>query len=343
MITKTLHGITKDGIEASLFTLHSGSYSATISTFGGTLVALNAPDKNGQIANVVLSYGSLSEYEDNTTYFGSIIGRVANRIGGANYMLDGTLYSLDKNDNKMNTLHGGFHGFNTRVFEAKVDETKDIPTLSLFLKSEDGDMGFGGTMNLSVTYSLSASGELTISYHAKVDKKTPINLTNHAYFNLKGEKDILDHTLFLNCDRYLPVDENLIPTGIVESVKNTPFDFTSAKPIIRDIAISGGFDHCMIAKEGNTLSNPIAIVKEPKSGRVMKVYTTKEAVQFYSGNFLDGTDRSPQGNPYEKHSGFCLETQHYPDAVNHPTFPSILYDENKEYTHTTIYSFHTEE
>lgn len=343
MITKTLHGITKDGKEASLYTLHAGSFSATISTYGGTLIALNAPDKNGEIANVVLSYGSLGEYEENTTYFGAIIGRVANRIGDAKFSLDGTLYSLDKNDNKMNTLHGGFKGFNTRLFEAKEDETSDSPTLHLSLESIDGDMGFGGKMDLAVTYSLSQTGDLTISYSAKVDKRTPINLTNHAYFNLRGKKDILDHKLFLNCDRYLPVNEKLIPTGDIAQVENTPFDFTTHKPIIRDIAACGGFDHCMIAKEGNNLSTPIAVVKEPKSGRVMNVYTTMEAVQFYSGNFLDGTDKSPEGNPYEKHSGFCLETQHYPDAVNHPHFPSIIYDENKAFIHTTIYSLSTQE
>jgi aldose 1-epimerase len=252
------------------------------------------------------------------------------------------VYTLDKNDHNRQTLHGGFNGFNKRIFDAKVDDKAKNPTLHLSLESKEDDMGFPGKMNLIVTYSLSALGDLTISYIAKVNKRTPINLTNHAYFNLRGKKDILDHELFLNCDRYLPVNEHLIPTGDISLVAGTPFDFTTAKLIIRDIAASGGYDHCMIAKEGSTLSIPIAVVKEPMSGRVMRVYTTMEAVQFYSGNFLDGTIKTPSNGYYEKHSGFCLETQHYPDAVNHSHFPSTIYDENNAFIHTTIYSLSTE-
>jgi len=343
MITKTLHGTTKDGKEAYLYTLTNGLFSATISTYGGTLIALHAPDKDGEVANVVLSYKTLGEYEENTTYFGAIIGRVANRIADAHFTLDGKEYSLDKNDHKKQTLHGGFNGFNRRIFDAKVDDKEKNPTLLLSLESVDGDMGFPGKMSLCVTYSLSHNGDVTISYAADVDKRTPINLTNHAYFNLRGKKDILDHHLFLNCDRYLPVNEHLIPTGVIAPVAHTPFDFTTAKPIIRDIAQSGGYDHCMIAKEGSCLTIPIAIVKDNTSKRVMKVYTSMESVQFYSGNFLDGSDKNPDGEPYEKHSGFCLETQHYPDAVNQPSFPSTIYDEKKGFVHTTIYSLSIED
>ncbi|NCB01380.1 MAG: galactose mutarotase [Spirochaetia bacterium] len=338
MITKEFHGTTKRGEKAYLYTLTAGSYLATISTYGGTLTALSAPDKNGKVENVVLSYGSLREYEESTTYFGAIIGRVANRIGNAHFILDGVEYSLDKNNGTYHTLHGGFDGFDNRVFEAEIIDEAIEPSLRLSLQSREGDMGFPGTMDVKVTYTLSPKGSLTITYKADVDNKTPINLTNHAYFNLRGKKDILDHLLTLNCDRYLPVNDQLIPTGVVAPVEHTPFDFTQEKPIIKDIALSGGYDHCMVAKEGSNLTTPIAIVVEPKSGRVMKVYTTLEAVQFYSGNFLNGTDKNPEGEGYEKHSGFCLETQHYPDAVNHPHFPSIIYDKERAFEHTTIYS-----
>ena len=343
MVTKTLHGITKDGEKAYLYTLTAGVYSVTISTFGGTLIAFYAPDRNGDTANVVLSYNTLGEYEEVSTYFGAIIGRVANRIDQGKFTLDGKEYSLDKNDHNKQTLHGGFNGFNRRIFIASVAQKSQNPTLHLELESPEGDMGFPGKMIVKVTYSLSAEGNLTISYTAVVDKKTPINLTNHAYFNLRGKEDILDHVLFLNCDRYLPVNENLIPTGTIAPVTQTPFDFITPKSIISDIALIGGYDHCMIAKEGNSISTPIAVVKDPHSGRVMEVYTTLEAVQFYSGNFLDGSDKNPEGVPYEKHSGFCLETQHYPDAPNQSNFPSIIYDENKGFTHTTIYSLSTED
>jgi len=343
MITKTLHGTTKDGKIAHLYTLTSGSFSATISSYGGVLIFFAGPDRNGEIANVVLSCKTLGEYEDNATYFGAIIGRVANRIANAQFTLDGKEYSLDKNDHNMQTLHGGFNGFNKRLFDVYVDDNAIEPTLQLSLESEEGDMGFPGKMNLLVTYSLSDKGDLTISYKADVDKRTPINLTNHAYFNLKGTGDILNHQLFLNCDRYLPVNEHLIPTGEIAPVAHTPFDFTTAKPIIKDIEACGGYDHCMIAKEGSDITTPIAVVKEPESGRVMKVYTSMEAVQFYSGNFLDGTAKNPLGEPYEKHGGFCLETQHYPDAVNQPNFPSTIYDKNNSFVHTTIYSLSKED
>ncbi len=341
MITKTVHGQTKKGETAYLYTLSVGSYSATISTFGGTIVALNVPDRDGKIDNVVLSYGSLQEYEDNTTYFGAIVGRYANRIRNAQFTLDGKVYHLDKNCEEKHTLHSGFDGFNHRIFSAVEEDNEKNPSLRLSLTSPENDMGFPGTVNLSVVYSLSEEGSLSIAYRALCDKKTPLNLTNHAYFNLKGRDSILDHEVTLNCDRYLKLDDQLVPTGEVAPVASTPLDFTTAKKIAADIEKVGGYDNCMIAKDSNTIDTPLAIVREAESGREMKVYTTLEAVQFYTGNFLNGNDLSADGTKYEKHFGFCLETQHYPDAVNHENFPSSIYDEHKAFEHTTIYKFST--
>ncbi|MDC7246582.1 MAG: galactose mutarotase [Sphaerochaetaceae bacterium] len=340
MITKTLHGQTKKGETAYLYTLKAGAYSAVISTFGGTLVEMNVPDKNGNVANVVLSYGTLAEYEDNSTYFGAIVGRYANRIRNAEFTLDGITYHLDKNAGE-HTLHSGFDGFNHRIFEAEEKGDDKCPVLHLTLNSPENDMGFPAGVDLSVDYSLDDEGNLTIQYHGKCSGKTPLNLTNHAYFNLKGSDSVLDHELYLNCDRYLLVDDELVPTGVIASVKSTPLDFTSPKKIGAEIEKAGGYDHCMIAAEDNTLSTALAVVNESESGRRMKVYTTLESVQFYSGNFLDGSDVDKEGTPYEKHYGFCLETQHYPDAVNHDNFPSSLYDREKDFDHTTIYSFST--
>jgi aldose 1-epimerase len=341
MITKAIHGETKRGETAYLYTLSVGQFSATISTFGGTVVAINVPDRAGTIDNVVLSYGSLKEYEENSTYFGAIVGRYANRIRNAQFSLDGKTYTLDKNNGGKHTLHSGFDGFNHRIFRATEEDDQKNPTLHLTLNSIDNDMGFPGQVELHVDYTLSDTGDFIIKYRATCDKKTPLNLTNHSYFNLRCSDTILDHELYLDCDRYLLVDEDLTPTGVVASVASTPYDFTTMKKIAKDIDELGGYDTCMIAKEGNDLSTPLAIVKEHESGRVMKVYTTLEAVQFYTGNFLNGSDVAKDGTPYEKHYGFCLETQHYPDAVNHENFPSSIYDVDKEFVHTTIYSFST--
>ncbi len=342
MITKDFYETTEKGEKADKYTLTAGLYSAVITTYGGILIALHVPDKTGNIDNVILSLENLSQYEESSPYFGAIIGRVANRIGNAHFSLDGVEYLLDKNNGKAHTLHGGFNGFDRQIFKAKIDESAKNPTIHLFLESKDGDGGFPGSVMLEVIYSLSSEGSLSISYKAHVDKRTPLNLTNHAYFNLKGKEDILDHLLTLNCDRYLPVDEGLIPTGVIAPVANTAFDFTTSKEIRQDIDKIGGYDHCMIVKESGDITTPIAVVKEITSGRVMRVYTTLEAVQFYSGNFLDGSIKSPKGFMYEKYAGFCLETQHYPDAVNHPNFPSTIYDENNGFEHTTIYSFSVE-
>ncbi len=333
MITKETHGTTKDGLKAEIYTIHSGVYSASISTYGGTLIAFNGPDREGKIGNILLSYGSLAEYEENRTYFGFTIGRYANRIANGSFTLDGETYQLDTNDGGKHTLHSGFNAFNRRMFSASIEES----SLVLTLRSEDGDMGFPGNVALRVTFSLSEDGALGIEYLATCDRRTPLNLTNHAYFNLAGTGDILSHSLYLDCDRYLAVDEELIPTGEVLNVEGTPFDFIREKPIGRDITQAGGYDHCMVRSGKSDLSTPVAVAVDPLSGRKLETYTTMEALQFYSGNFLTGIDLSPEGRPYTVHSGFCLETQHYPDSVNHSAFPSSIYDEDHPFYHTTVY------
>ncbi len=338
MITKELFGKTKDGKSVELYTLHSGPYSASVSTYGGALVAFNGPDRDGKIANILLSYGNLEGYETSNTYFGFTVGRFANRIAGGKFTLEGKEYQLDKNDGGLNTLHSGFNGFNSRIFAATIDES----SLVLTLNSPDGESGFPGNVALRVVFSLSSQGELRIDYLATCDRKTPLNLTNHAYFNLAGSGDILSHELTLDCDRYLEVDTDLIPTGNVLKCKGTPFDFSSPKAIGKEIETAGGYDHCMIVEGESDLTSPIAVVTDPASGRKMETYTTLEAVQFYSGNFLDGTALSPAGEGYEKHAGFCLETQHYPDSVNHTEFPSPFYDADNPFSHTTIYKLSVE-
>jgi len=333
MITKELFGTTSDGKSVDLYTLHSGQYSASVSSYGGALVAFNGPDRNGDIANVLLSYGKLEEYEDANTYFGFTIGRFANRIAGGRFSLDGKTYRLEQNDGGKHTLHSGSSGFNSHLFAATIDES----SLVLTLNSPDGEGGFPGNVAARIIFSLSSDGALRIDYLATSDRRTPLNLTNHAYFNLAGSGSILSHRLQLSCDRYLEVDEELIPTGTVLKSEGTAFDFTDPKPIGEDLEAAGGYDHCMIRSGQADLTKPVATVEDPSSGRRLETFTTLEALQFYSGNFLDGTDHSPQGVPYTKHSGFCLETQHYPDSVNHPGFPSPWYDEEHPFSHTTIY------
>ncbi len=333
MITKEVFGTTRDGRSVELYTLHSGQYSASVSTYGGALTAFNGPDRNGKIDNVLLSYGKLSEYEHANTYFGFTVGRFANRIAHGRFSLDGKNYQLEQNDGGKHTLHSGSSGFSSHLFSATIDES----SLVLTLNSPDGEGGFPGNVAVRVIFSLSSDGALRIDYLATSDRRTPLNLTNHAYFNLAGSGSILDHRLTLSCDRYLEVDKELIPTGTVLSCKGTAFDFMSPKEIGRDLEAAGGYDHCMIRAGAADLSQPVAMVEDPVSKRRLETFTTLEALQFYSGNFLDGTDLSAQGVPYTKHSGFCLETQHYPDSVNHPEFPSPWCDEEHPFAHTTIY------
>ncbi|MDC7244484.1 MAG: galactose mutarotase [Sphaerochaetaceae bacterium] len=333
MITKKIHGTTPEGNTVYLYTISNQDYSVSVSTYGGALVSFSGKDAFGNMGNVLLSYGTLSEYVNSSTYLGYTIGRVANRISNGTFQLDGKTYTLQTNDHDKHTLHSGVHGFSSRIFDSEILENR----LVLSLKSEDGDQGFPGEVDLSVTFSLEDDGALRIRYVGRCSERTPLNITNHAFFNLSCEKDILSHILRLDCDRYVETDGEKIPTGRVLEVRKTPFDFTLPKRIGSGLKDVGGYDHCMIRKGKTDLSKPLAVVCDPISRRKLEVFTTLEAVQFFTGNSLDGAGVSPDGIPYRKYHGFCLETQHYPDSVNNPHFPSTIYDADHPFDHTTIY------
>ncbi len=345
-ITSKMFGTTTDGKPVTLYTLVNGKgLEAQIMTYGASLVALKTPDKNGKIEDIITGYDSLQVYENNRAFFGAIVGRYGNRIGNGKFSLDGIEYQLTVNDGK-NQLHGGFVGFDKVVWEGKVIETPDGPALQLTYLSKDGEEGYPGNLTAVVTYSLTADNGLKIEYSATTDKKTVINLTNHAYYNLKNSGDILGHELMINADYTTPVDAGLIPTGELTSVKGTPFDFTTAKPIGQDIdsqdqqmLYGGGYDHNFVLNKGKADTTLAATLYEPETGRMMEIWTTEPAIQFYSGNFLDGTSKGKYGNTYQKRSFLCLETQHYPDSPNKPDFPSTVLEPGKTYSTVTIMKF----
>ncbi len=319
-------------------------FSVQIMNYGATVVSIQAPDKQGNMGDVILGYDSLSGYlQQGNPYFGCIVGRYANRIAKAQFTLDGKKYQLNANDNG-NTLHGGLKGFDKVVWDAVEGKSDTGATLTLNYLSKDGEEGYPGNLSVKVIYTVTNDNALKIDYEATTDKTTPVNITNHAYFNLSaGESPtILQHELMLNADRYTPVDAQLIPTGKMESVKGGAMDFTSAKPIEKDLAqVKGGYDHNFILnKSGNELS-VAATLYEPNSGRFMEMLTTEPGVQFYSGNFLNGTLTNKNGNSIPKHGGLCLEAQHFPDSPNQKNFPNVFLKPGETYTQTTMYRFST--
>jgi aldose 1-epimerase len=343
-----LFGKTSDGKDVYVYTLrNSGGMEARIMTYGGILISLNVPDKHGKSADVVLGYDSLSQYIANSPYFGALIGRYGNRIGKARFTLGGKEYSLAANDGP-NTLHGGRKGFDKVVWSVDNADSKKGRSLALTYLSKDGEEGFPGNLSVEVIYTLTDNNELRIDYKATTDKPTVLNLTHHSYFNLAGagNSNILDEVLSIEADRFTPVDSTLIPTGVLEPVRGTPMDFTAPTPIGKRInennpqlKYAGGYDfNWVLNKKDNTLTLA-ARVQDPTSGRVMEVFTTEPGIQFYSGNFLNGTTVGKGGKKYEHRFGFCLETQHYPDSPNKPGFPSTELDPGQTYTSTTIYRF----
>ena len=310
--------------------------------YGGTITKLTAPDKDGKLGDVVLGYESLDGYlQKGNPYFGALIGRYGNRIGHAKFTLDGKTYTLPANDHG-NTLHGGDKGYDKVVWNA---EKQGDSSLKLTYSSKDGEQGFPGNLNVTVVYTLTADNSVKIDYSATTDKATPVNLTNHAYYNLSAGSDstVLDHEIQINADKYTPVDSLLIPTGQIADVKGTPFDFTTSKPIGKDIAqVKGGYDHnWVLNKTANNLEK-IVTLYHPKSGRMMEVYTTEPGIQFYTGNFLNGTLANTKGGAkYAQHGALCLETQHFPDSPNHPNFPSTILKPGETYKTTTVYKFST--
>lgn len=343
--TTAKEGITRkdwgqtEGKAVSLFTLtNKNGVQVTISSYGGTITSWTVPDKNGGRSSIVVGFDKLDDYLQKPPYFGATVGRYGNRIGGAQFKLDGTVYKLAANDGK-NTLHGGIKGFDKVVWQvAAIDSAK--PALSLTYLSKDGEEGYPGNLATTVHFSLTDSNELVIDYTATTDKATPVNLTNHSYFNLTGDvsNSILNHSLWIDADRYTPVDSTLIPTGELKSVKGTPFDFTTPHKIGERIdQVKGGYDHNFVLNRKGNDRQLVAYVTDSISGRKLEVYTTEPGLQFYSGNFLDGKFRNRDGKAIVKHSAMCLETQHFPDSPNKTAFPSTILKPGQTYHSTTAY------
>ena len=341
-IEKEPYGKMPDGTEVDQYTLtNANGLKVKIITYGAMITAVEVPDRDGKLANVTLNRDSLDDYLAGHPYFGCVAGRYANRIAKGKFTLDGTEYTLATN-NGPNHLHGGNKGFDKYVWKTGPVGADPSAGVSFSHVSPDGDEGYPGELKATVTYSLTEGNELKMEYTATTTKPTVLNLTNHAYWNLAGagSGDVLGQELMLNADRYLPVDDGLIPLGELKSVNDTPMDFTQPKTIGSRIdQVEGGYDHCYVLnkKEGGETSL-VARVADPKSGRVMEIYTTQPAVQFYTGNFLDGSV-SGGGVAYQKHYGFCLETQHYPDSPNQPAFPSTVLRPGETYHEVTVHKF----
>ena len=345
-ITRAPFGNLADGTSVDLYTLTSSEVKARIATYGARIVAIETADREGNIADIVLGHNSTEEYlQGKDPYLGVVAGRFANRIGKGQFTLGGKQYQTTLN-NGPNMLHGGAEGFNRRNWQAN-----QVPNgVEFTLVSPDGDQGFPGTLTAHVRYTLDGN-RLRIEYAATTDKPTIVNLTNHAYFNLSGEGNpsILDHVLTLDADHYTPIDATLIPTGEIAAVRGTPFDFTQPERVGERIGEeneqlhrAGGYDHNWVVRGDAGTLRPAAEMYEPTSGRVLKVLTTEPGIQFYSGNFLDGARTGKSGAKYVKRSGFCLETQHFPDSPNHPNFPSTELKPGQTYRSTTDFIFTTQ-
>ena len=344
-VMKESFGKTPDGQQVDLYTLtNTNGLRARITNYGAILVSLEVPDKSGKLADITLGYDTLDGYLMRHPYFGATVGRYANRIGGASFKLNDVEYKLAAN-NGPNHLHGGIKGFDKVVWKAEeVTAETDRAMVKLSYLSKDGEEGYPGNLACTVTYTLTKDDELKISYEAKTDKTTILNLTNHSYWNLAGpgDGDILGHELMLNADKYTPVDEGLIPTGEIKSVKDSPMDFTRPMTIGSRIGqVGSGYDHNYVLNSGGGTLALCARVYEPTSGRTMEIYTTEPGVQFYTGNFLDGSITGKAGKVYKKHYGFCLETQHFPDSPNKPDFPSVVLKPGDKYTTVTVHKFST--
>ncbi len=340
------YGQTPDGTPVELYTLVNASgLKAKIISYGAILVSLEVPDRNGNLADVALGYNSLDDYLKRGGLFGAVVGRYANRIGGAKFVLNGVEYPLAPN-NRPNHIHGGTKGFDKvvwRLEDLRGDGSEAAVKLSYV--SQDGEEGYPGNLACSVTYTLTKDNELKISYEAETDKTTVVNLTNHSYFNLAGHGtgDVLDHVLTLNADKYTVFDDALIPTGEIRSVKNTPLDFTAPTRIGAHITeVGAGYDQNYVLNGGGGSLALCARVQEPTSGRVMEVYTTEPGVQLYTGNWLNSSVTGKDGKIYNKHGGFCLETQHYPDSPNKPNFPPVVLNPGQKYSTVTVFKFSTQ-
>lgn len=347
-VTRAEFGKTLDGAPVQIYTLtNKNGLEARITNYGGIVVSLQAPDRNGAMADVILGFDTFHDYLTSPSpYFGALVGRYGNRIGHARFSLDGVEYKLAAN-NGQNSLHGGVHGFNKAVWAPR-----ELPDsgLELTYLSKDGEEGYPGNLRVTVIYRLTDANELKVDYTATTDKDTVLNLTNHAYFNLKGagNGDILGHIVTLNADRFTPVDAGLIPTGELRDVSGTPFDFRKATAVgarieqnDEQLKLGKGYDHNWVLNQNGAAPSLAARVEEPSSGRVLEAFTDQPGVQFYTGNSLDGSIKGKGGKAYGRFSGLCLETQHFPDSPNRPGFPSTVLKPGQAFHSTTIYRFTT--
>jgi aldose 1-epimerase len=338
-ISKQAFGRTRDKAPVDLYTLtNAAGMKAKVMTYGATLVALEFPDRHGKRDNVTLSLNSFAEYEEGHPCLGSICGRYANRIANGRFTLDGVQYSLATN-NGPNHLHGGNVGFDKVLWKAQPEERTGSAAVTLDYTSRDGEEGYPGTLIATVTYALTAGNQLKIEYTAETDQATPVNLTNHAYWNLAASGDVLGHELVINADYYLPVDETLIPLGALEPVDGGPMDFRQPMAVGSRIGqVPGGYDHCYVLnKAARGQLSLAARLYDPKSGRVMELHTTEPGVQLYTANGLSVS--KPSGASYGKHYGLCLETQHFPDSPNQPQFPSTILRPGQTYKQLTVHKF----
>ena len=350
MIKKQAFGTVPEG-RVDLYTMtNSRGMEVRAMNYGGIIVSLRVPDKKSVLADVVLGFDTLDAYLNNKPYFGAIIGRYANRIANGKFTLNGAEYRLARN-NGMNSLHGGLKGFDKVLWRGEQFENNQGIGVVFTYTSKNGEEGYPGNLKAKVTYTLTDQSELQIEYQATTDEATPVNLTNHSYFNLasEGNGDILKHNLILNADRFTPVDSTLIPAGELRSVAGTPFDFTKPTAIgaridtnNEQLAIAHGYDHNFVLSRKGSGLELAGRVHEPQTGRALEVYTTEPGVQFYTGNVLDGTITGKHGHAYNKHAGLCLETQHFPDSPNHSNFPWTILKPEQTYNSRTVYKFSAE-
>ena len=351
-ISQRLWGQMPDGRPVHLYTLkNNAGMTMQVSDYGCIITSLTAPDKNGKLTDIVLGYDKLADYVKATPYFGAVVGRYGNRIAHGKFTLDGKTYKLATNNDPGGIpchLHGGEVGLDKVLWDAQGITGPDAVGVRFHYLSRDGEEGYPGNLDITMHYWLTNENELRIEYKATTDQATPVNITHHSYFNLGGHAGgtILDHELMLAADKTTPVDAGLIPTGELKPVKGTPFDFTKPTAIGKrvneddeQLKFGLGYDHNFVLSRWDGKLRLAATVYEPKSGRFMEVLTTEPAVQFYCGNFLDGTNVGKGGHAYQYRTGFCLETQHYPDSPNHPEFPSTILRPGEEYRHTTVYRF----
>jgi aldose 1-epimerase len=341
-IQKQAFGQLPDGQQVDLYALTNGKgLMAKIMTYGATLVSLGVPDRNGDVADITLGCDSIEGYIAASPYFGSTVGRYANRIAKGKFTLEGEEYTLATNNGE-NHLHGGNKGFDKVLWQAEPFKEEGMVGVKFVYFSKDGEEGYPGNLACTVTYMITENNELNIIYEAETDKATPVNLTHHSYFNLagQGEGDILSHELMLVADKYTPVDAGLIPTGEIREVFDSPMDFSTPHVIGERIdQVEGGYDHNYVLMSGGGALAFAARVYEPKTGRIMEIHTTEPGIQFYSGNFLDGTITGKADKVYRQHYGFCLEPQHFPDSPNKPNFPSTILQPGAKYLSRTTFKF----